>query len=695
MSNDNLVLQVRWITPWYHGDGDWPPAPFRLFQALMDGGARGDIVPAASLAVLEQLEGLCPPEILAPSAQRFSKRRTWVPNNDLDSVKGQVSEIAKLRTAKDVAPLLIPQDASVWYRWNSASSVDKTAANALAKQLYRLGRGADMAWACATWLSDDEWSSLLDENRRHLHFQPCESSTGATKIRTATPGSAARLVERYSAWGAQFVGKRGVRLAPPALFSVASYNAAVDHIFLTLNCAKNCSLSASVNEHYTSALVTQIRDKLAERLASCVSLVTLNQQLIGRDSTELDKQCRIRITPLPSTGQQHVRGIRRILIERPNRCSIPMNDLTWAANGLNLPAFERHWGELILLTAEQDKVFKRYGLGDDQSSTLWQTITPAVLPGLRANASPTEADNVLNRALKQAGIHTPARLLRMQRPPFHSNETPSGDFSPGTRFRANDLWHLEVAFEQSLSGPILVGNGRYLGLGLLRRYKHAETQVFCFEKNAPPANQRSVFLSALRRALMARERQAFGKLSVLFSGHETDGSVTRRGHHAHAFLCAEEHGGNLKKVLVAPPWVADLNTSADDSLSDRLVRCCAELNYVNAGHLGKISLRLDASGDTETLSSGFEWQSLTPYHSTTYPKKHQKIEDLIHNDIRTSCARRGLPLPKLLAIEPQRAKGRPAAKVRICFPTAINGPLLIGGNCHLGGGHFVPVSEVT
>lgn len=50
----------------YQGAPEWPPAPARLFQALVAGAALGRRLPEELASALQWLEGLPPPLIAAP-----------------------------------------------------------------------------------------------------------------------------------------------------------------------------------------------------------------------------------------------------------------------------------------------------------------------------------------------------------------------------------------------------------------------------------------------------------------------------------------------------------------------------------------------------------------------------------------------------------------------------------------------------
>src|SRR5581483_8717579 len=97
-----LVIYVRLHDGRYHGRGDWPPSPARLFQALVAGAGLSGRLSEAKQA-LKWLEKLPAPVIAAPRA--WQPRRGvlfYMPNNDSDRIEGDPLEMAKIRTATKV-----------------------------------------------------------------------------------------------------------------------------------------------------------------------------------------------------------------------------------------------------------------------------------------------------------------------------------------------------------------------------------------------------------------------------------------------------------------------------------------------------------------------------------------------------------------------------------------------------------------
>ena len=67
--------------------------------------------------------------------------------------------------------------------------------------------------------------------------------------------------------------------------------------------------------------------------------------------------------------------------------------------------------------------------------------------------------------------------IRVQREPFEANGERVETFSPGTRFSKERLWHVEVVFQEPVSGPLVIGDGRYTGLGILAPVRNGEAET--------------------------------------------------------------------------------------------------------------------------------------------------------------------------------------------------------------------------
>src|SRR5437764_4377950 len=114
-----LLLSIRFLGDSYHGQTDssesaeWPPSPFRVFQALVAGVARGPTLPESARNALRWLESLAPPDIIAPQAQTGRTLLTYVPNND---------DKSRSRTPKTIRPTLLNGDRLIQYMWKFDAS---------------------------------------------------------------------------------------------------------------------------------------------------------------------------------------------------------------------------------------------------------------------------------------------------------------------------------------------------------------------------------------------------------------------------------------------------------------------------------------------------------------------------------------------------------------------------------------------
>lgn len=136
----HFVLTVHLHDRRYHGAGEWPPAPARVFQALVAGAAQGRRVPGDAARALTLLEGLAPPIIAAPVARRGQRVTVFVPNNDLDAVAGDSKRVGEVRTKKVMQPHLLERGSSFLYAWALSGAADDCLP-ALADGLYQFGRG--------------------------------------------------------------------------------------------------------------------------------------------------------------------------------------------------------------------------------------------------------------------------------------------------------------------------------------------------------------------------------------------------------------------------------------------------------------------------------------------------------------------------------------------------------------------------
>jgi CRISPR-associated protein Csb2 len=718
-----LLLSVRFHDGRYHGAGDWPPAPFRLFQALVAGAAAGGCLAEGDKAALAWLESLAAPVIAVPAVRLGRGYNTFVPNNDLDTVDGDPRRVGEIRSGKNIRPRLFNAEIPFLYVWSfAADQVTEDQAKAvcaIAERLYQLGRGIDMAWAWAEILDAKEIEVRLAAYDGTVH-RPGKGDRG-TQLLCPRPGSLASLTSRFDAMRRRFSkeGKQQLFTQPPRpRFAPVLYDSPPRQYMFDLRAPD--AQADFVPWPFTKvvALVEHVRDSAANRLrqAQPDKVGEIDLVFIGRDATEADKLSRLKITPLPSIGHQHAgRAIRRVLIEIPTDCPLRASDIAWSFSGLPI-VIDKETGEVqsLLMAAEDEGMLRHFGR--DDAFSVWRTVTPAALPQTAARrrieparlreragqkdaseriGEETRAAAAVHQALRHAGIDAAVTSIRVQREPFEGKGARAEAFAPGTRFAKERLWQVEIALAKPVRGPLLIGDGRYLGLGLLAPARQTQA-IFAFvlEGAKPASGQEGMIAHAARRAVMARVQERLGRdkaLSSFFSGHEDDGAPMRRGHHAHLFYAVDLLNPQARLLIIAPHTVEHREASnwERESLKE-LEQSLAGFDELRAGKAGLFKLTaLSLRDDDPLCDSSLTWVSATPYRPTRHPKRKDDIENALIADVLTECARRNLPRPEVEVLSCDLGpRGGVQAYVRLVFAVGIEGPVLLGQGIHEGFGLF-------
>lgn len=741
-----LLVTVHLHDGRYHGRPEWPPSPARLFQALVSGAAQSASLDDTDARALEWLEKIEAPIIAVPAKRDGQRFKNYVPNNDLDAVGSDPSRIGGIRTPKLVHSALFDAETPFLFLWNFAKS-DESARCAkqictMSERLYQFGRGVDMAWAYGEMLNDAEGEARLIGYGGVVH-RPSRLGDGAP-LPVPLTGSLKSLVERHKAERERFRTIGPARTAqtlfsqpPKPRFRTVAYDSPPKRLLFDLVGPQAPWRLAGIAE-----LTQQVRDSVLARLAASLSdrEAEIERVIKGRpDSTEIDKKTRVRITPLPSIGHPYAdQAIRRVLIEVPPDCPLRADDLEWAFSGLEVvPArIDAETGEvleqLFLVSAQDRSTLRHYGMGGGDSAThfhLWRTVTPAALPFARRRIDPaklnrerkaaTSSGRILPQvtdcaakpghersdenaqaagrviqALRHAGIAALPSVVRVQREPFDTKGGRAEAFAPGTRFSKERLWHVEIAFSTPVRGPLVVGDGRYAGLGLMEPVQQVEgIHSFAVSDGMTKVADELTVSSALRRAVMARVQETIGarnRLNAFFTGHELNGTPARRGAHVHLTFVADLVRDRL--LVIAPHVVENRSPSGEERGYLRtLDRALDGLSVLRAGAAGKLKLRptsIDLTSDP-LFAPVRHWESVTDYRPTRHTKRVTPAEALIA-DLQLEIRRGGKSTPEHIAVLDitEGTRGGLSGRLQVTFATAIKGPLVLGWTRHLGGGLF-------
>ena len=706
----SLLMTVRFHDGRYHGQDDgfddaggWPPSPARLFQALVAGVAKGARLDREDIAALRWLERLDPPRIAAPTVRRGRSVKLFVPNNDLDSKGGDPAKVDKIRVDKHWRYCFFDASQPALFVWDfDAEGAEPERICRIAEKLYQLGRGIDGAWASASVVSRSEAEQALSS-----HPGSVRTAAGPGPVAVPHKGFLDSLFERYQRNRNRFsVGQndsgKSIQLfsqPPRASFRGVGYDTPPRRLHFELRAEQRFAPQplksvAALAKTLCRAAADRLRESLPDEAE------TFERLIVGRGAQAADIPQRIRLVPVPSIGAQHTDpSIRRVMVEVPPQCPLRVDDIAWAFAGLD-PRPDTP-GRARLVASDDAQMVARFA----RSGTVFESITPLALPisrgggrdsrtgGERRSVESLAAGAVV-QALRHAGVGRRPTDIRVQREPFQMRGVRAEQCAPGSRFSPCALWHVRLRFDEPVDGPLILGNGRFVGLGLMIPTDTTD-DIFAFRLSAAdwPHRDGRVLLQPLRRALMALDRDAAGNVSRLFSGHEADGRPDSGGHHAHVFLAADRGAVDGEtRLIVAAPWAVDRSAKPQRGERRRFCEVVRGLHDLRAGAQGRFA-NLSAhpiASDDPLVGPASRWIGSTPYVATRYPKSDDLAGFLIA-DAMQECQRRGLPRPtgvQVRDLRPVRRGARPMASLMLEFAVAVHGPILLGRDSHGGGGLF-------
>lgn len=728
-----LLVTVRLYEGRYHGLDDryaaeWPPAPARLFQALLAGAARGAAVPTPAEAALDWLQTLPPPVIAAPRGTSGQVHLRYVPNNDLDaelakSAGGRYEDaVARTRVGKRIRPTLFDATAPILYCWPVSGVEDGRAPGlrTLADGLYQLGRGVDMAWAEAT-LVDAEEAERRILAQAGVVYRPTEGANASHHLLCPQPGLRESLTARSEGLRLRFqaagTARKPVRAfvqPPKPRLQRVAYDAEPHRFTFELRRPDSRAGYADWRLDRATELVEGARDRAAERLGAAAPDLadSVERYLIGRDAGAADKASRVRIVPIPSVGHEHVdRSIRRLQVRVPQTCPLAPDDVAWAFSQV---VWSDDDGVILrqLHRVDGDRMTERFQSRDRR----WRSVTPLALPtarrrridpdrraeeakgGAERRAEEARAVAAVHQALRHAGVAVPVARVGVQREPFDRQGSRAEDFAPGTRFAKETLWHASISFAERVKGPLLLGDGRFVGLGLMAPDDAQPRGVIAFAivdglvDGATP----SIVARAGRRAMMARVQHGMRRgvpLPTYVSGHQPDGTPAGDGTHRHVAVVADLPRRRL--LYVAPSELRRNGARWRDiaAVHGRTAGALEGMSVLRSGPAGRLTVApvvLDPGSDP-LFAPARVWESVTTYDVTRH-HRGPTAEDALALDVAAELQRCGWPRLRRESIDvlavSRGPRGGLSGRLRLTFRTAEAGPLLLGRTAHKGGGLF-------
>ena len=456
-----LVLEASFLAKTY-GGAEWPPAPFRLLQAIV-AGCRS--ITAPGLAWLEQQPA---PFVLAtdePAAVRFER-----------SISNNADPRTPTTTLRDIIHRQV--SAPVWYCYRLRSADDRAAAEQVieaATQLHTLGTGEDMCTVRGLVTAHPP-----ESNQAIKLWTPMPGSANAVQtaaavwLRVPAPGSLRSLEERFQAFQTRLnPGQLGFArpVSAPAWHGTVCYRTS-DEISRTALLPMKLMLPDGSGKakrfQVENAVVVAGRlrhgvMRLAETVAPHLA------DFAAGYGPEADPGRRMSWVPLPSIGHTHADGmIRRALLMCRAEHAEALAELVAHLPADGVPLVDEATGETVATAVPVDPAEEPV-LGHYFSpATQWASVTPVILPGEFGAGNIRLMNNLMRKAVREAGID-PGLIAGAEFSKF-------GYMQQAARLRDVKLkdwtakhlllYHVRLRFRAAVRGPLVLGRGRHFGLGL-------------------------------------------------------------------------------------------------------------------------------------------------------------------------------------------------------------------------------------
>ena len=472
-----LLLSIRFLNERYHGLTDngeraeWPPSPFRVFQALVAGNAKGPIITESTRSALLWLESLDPPEIITPQAQPGQVLLTYVLNNVSDSEPNS-------RTPKTIRPTLLNGDRLVQYAWKfDASQPDAGKhGNVLtdaARHINAVGWGIDLAIGHGEIVEE-----IPAQNEGRIHFRPTATVlVGGLDLRVPRRGSLTSLERAYTDFIKRYESLGITKLeSASAIYESYRYVVGVTRPNVAFHLVNADGDTASVRHQLIAPLAGMIR-ALANRphVVNSLGQDTIDREIKGhpKEST----RDRVSILPLPTIRNGPTDGrIRRVMLAQPLGSDGSL--CTWLGQlfeGQQLTPLtdEDRFPSIFLERVSRQDTVLPYYLGISQ---VWVSVTPVLLPGYDDRKEHrgdhqkrlARAEQLVRKALRHVGIDVSGHI-ELSRVPYWTGSLHAREYRPRERLVHYPRWHVRLTLDRPWTGPLAIGAGRHSGFGVFAR----------------------------------------------------------------------------------------------------------------------------------------------------------------------------------------------------------------------------------
>ena len=481
----SLVLEIEFLTGVYRASTgvasetpDWPPQPDRVFSALVAAWGSGGET-AEGRAALEWLEEQAPPTIHASGYEGRTAPEVFVPPNDMRSSRASRTYLRMLPDRRPRQPrrfpTVRPHDPVMHLVWEADPPAPTLGhLQALARDVTYVGHSASLVRCLFAGGRDVARDAAPARTRIYRgRLRELRDAHAANPVRPLIPATPANVA--------------------PAIGDLRSTTASTGlRTPLVLEC-----LSDVPDLRAAAILCRMLRRALMSGYRQTLGAAEVPAEVSGhRPDGAPGRDEHLAIQPLAFVGHPHadgrIMGFALITAAGSDLLDSRAFRRAFRAVARFDEARERRVLELggeplsvpVLLSPNTGESPVRSLQFDPYvaPARVWASATPVVLDRHLKGGGDEEERELVALACEYAGLPRPAtEAIQVGR---HSALAGAPAARPGARGPAWSSWrvprslatrpivHVTVAFEEPVGGPVLLGAGRFTGLGLLRGIGH-------------------------------------------------------------------------------------------------------------------------------------------------------------------------------------------------------------------------------
>ena len=461
-------------------EAEWPPHPGRLFSALVDAAFQGvsddgRTLPDDIRSALEWLERLDAPSLAVKDAQRRDVMQVFVPVNDASTPPmrpGRVPSSGQIKDALAVLPdnrgrqpryfpTVIPDSPLVHFVWENAIDADRhrSAFERLAACVAYLGHSSSLVRV-----------AVIDT---HLSITYRPDPQGEHQLRVPAPGRLADLEAHY---------KRDSRPSAGRYVAYSKVLSGTRKPAVRVGSAFGDMIVCEIQGPFlplsgATRFLNAVRDAVLRASNEASPLV---KTLVSGHTSDggISHEGHIAYIPLANVGFNRysdgkVHGFALVLPKGLARFSAERRAVLRAVAGVEGIGYDGYEWAVTIPTEDLKESLKTWPYTGP--SKTWATVTPILCDRFPKDKDGEHVEDIVRQSIERV-ISEPIACIVVDKISKHLGVPPSHEFH---RRRKQDApprhrVHAFVEFENEVRGPLIVGAGRYHGLGLFRVLKTEE-----------------------------------------------------------------------------------------------------------------------------------------------------------------------------------------------------------------------------